>query len=144
MEDKERIKKEITENTLNILLRYFDSLLLGLDTDKYRITDAERKRKIVAISNFVNYRLKEKIIDESGALWNVLEEIASSDLEDLKTIKGIFLKLMNLNSRRIFTGNYHLKSKEAILISRYAKQKTREENQRRGIGVLARFFSVFR
>lgn len=146
MEKQERIQIEITTNTVRYLLHQFDKLLLGLDTKKYEFGSVlEKKRKIKAIRDFTDYRIKEKIIDKESDLWKLLKEIKvkDKDIANKKVALSILERLLHLHTKGMYRQPIYLDSKEAKQISLYIKQKSREDNQKAGLGVLRRLAGFF-
>jgi|SRR3989344_7180749 len=141
MDKEERIRIEITNNTLRSLLFEFDGLLLGLDTSKYSFESSlDKNIKIKKIKNFVEYRLKEKVIDQNGDLGMLMKEIKNGNIGVKKTARGILKKLIHIYTKNNYPTPISLKSKEANRISKYLKQKACKNNMKIGEGVLSRFF----
>jgi|SRR3989344_3591742 len=144
MEENQKIQTEITQNTIKSLFSKFDKLLLGTDTKEYGFKSlAEKELKIKEIKILVDYRLKEKIINQKSDLWKVLCEIKTKDIGKKEISVKILEKLFLIYTKNVYLHPIQLNSQEAKRISTYSKQKAREENAKRGEGVLIRFFKIF-
>jgi len=125
---QENIKKEITKNTIDFLIWKFEHLLLGLDTELYKFKGKEKERCILSIRNFIDYRIKEKIIDDKK-LWNLLIEINKSKLDTFKEVERIFSKLFNISNGKsqAYSRYYAAKRKEAFIKQREESIKQAEK-----------------
>lgn len=144
MDNIERSILEIGQNTLNSLLLYFDTLLLGLEI-RGRGFKKEENREILLdkIKRLVDYRLKQKKIAVVTDLGKILVEIKDANFQDNEILKHILEKLIYLKVYNKLPKDFHLKLEEARRISQYFKEKGKEENQKKGDGVISKFFNLF-
>ncbi len=138
MEREERIRLEISHNTVNFLVSKLDKLLAGIETKQYEFkSEKEREKVIQEITELVDYRIKEKVIDSNTKIWKILLQIKKLNFSSNRELEKTYLSLLELHyRRRIYPKYIDLKSVKSL----YYKAKIKENNMRGGEGVLRRFF----
>lgn len=143
-DSQERIEKEITLNTINILLKKFDDLLLGMDTKEHKFkTKQEKNRLITSIQNYISYRLKEKII-QNQELWHLLKEITQINLSSKRKSQQFLKILMKLKNTSPFPTSMYLKSPHSKYLRNKAIEESRKANQKKGESVIKDFFKLIK
>jgi hypothetical protein len=129
----DRRLKEAEKNTVLALLENLDMLLLGMGTEKGKFKEKSQKEKIMlALKRIATYRLNEGIIQKGSKIGIILGDIITSKFNDTDQIENFYHSLLSISD----SIGYGQKSE-------YFHQKKLEENEKKGEGILNKFFRFF-